>query len=261
MGLIIPDEGEAYIDGYNMSSPKQALHGRQSVGAVLEGSRNVYWRLSVIENLRYFGRLRGLSFTKINQRSEHLLSLLSLQEQRDKEVRFLSRGMQQKVSIANALLHEPQLLVLDEPTLGLDVEAAQTLEATIVDFVAEGGAVILTTHVMSLAERLAHRIFVIHQGEKVAYEETQRLLARFNTQNLVEIKLKRELSPAVWAQLSSQFSTLVYTADTHLIEWPKPSQSDILALYQTLNQAGYDVLSINQREPALEEVFLSLTQS
>lgn len=260
LGLITPDDGAVTVAGYDMTDPAQARAGRQHLGAVLEGSRNAYWRLSVKENLRYFGRLRGLSVGEIDERGRDLLELLELTEKADQEVRFLSRGMQQKVAIAIALIHQPQLLVLDEPTLGLDVEAAKTLEATISNFVETGGAVIITTHVMALAERLADRVFVIHQGQKVAYDETRTLLSRFNPQKTVEIKLESPLKADLAAKIADCYPEVVQHDNEPLLAWVEPEQSKIVALYELLDQAGQRVVSINQREPALEEVFLTLTR-
>jgi ABC-2 type transport system ATP-binding protein len=184
--------------------------------------------------------------------------MLDLSAHKDREVRLLSRGMQQKVAIANALIHDPEILVLDEPTLGLDVEAAKTLEETIVRLAKKGRAILLTTHVMSLAQRLAHHIFVIHEGQQVAYENTKTLLNQFDTRNIVEVKLKEPLTLETWQQVSQGFPSLVNHGQ--MLEWVEPEQAQIVALHQMLHQQAATVLSINRREPALEEVFLSLTR-
>jgi ABC-2 type transport system ATP-binding protein len=178
-GLVLPTSGSVHVMGHDMVRARTA--GVRHIGAVLEGARNLYWRLSAEENLRYFGTLRLTPRRELTRRIDELLSLFGLEAQRGQEVRHFSRGMQQKLAIAAALLHDPDLLLLDEPTLGLDVKAARQLEETIAHLAREQGkAILLTTHMMDVAEKLAQRITVIHQGREVVSEETQSLLRRYS---------------------------------------------------------------------------------
>ena len=183
-GLILPDRGDVKINGLNPHREAQAL---RSLGAELEGNRNLYWRLTPIENLEYFGVLRGLGQKVARQRGRDLLERFELSHKRTAPVQTLSRGMQQKLAIAVALIHEPQLLLLDEPTLGLDVEATQTVKRLIREIASEGRAILLTTHQLDIAEELSDRVAIINQGEIVAEESTQMLIRRFSgTAYLVE---------------------------------------------------------------------------
>jgi len=259
LGLILPTAGYAEVVGYDMAEEKEMRAGAQHVGAVLEGARNAYWRLSVWENLRYFGGLRGLSRRQIDARARELLSLLDLEKQRDVEVRKFSRGMQQKAAIANALMHDPEILILDEPTLGLDVAAARLLEETVANLAAAGKAILFTTHVMDLAERLAQRIFVINQGREVAHDNTATLLQKFDTRPIVVIKTETPLTPRLQPQITGAFPGLV--VQDGRLEWTEPTQKQILALYELLDREGVVVTSVTRREPTLEEVFLSLVDT
>jgi ABC-2 type transport system ATP-binding protein len=123
-GLIRPDAGQVRIAGVDPHSNSQAL---QMLGAVLKGNRNLYWRLTPEENLEYFGVLKGLSCREARRRGRVLLERFGLLSKCHTTVQTLSRGMQQKLAIAVALIHQPQLLLLDEPTLGLDVDVMRSL--------------------------------------------------------------------------------------------------------------------------------------
>lgn len=176
-GLIRPDAGWVRICDRDPHTQPAALC---LLGAVLEGNRNVYWRLTPEENLEYFGVLRGLSQRVARQRSQALLDRFGLLAKRRATVQSLSRGMQQKVAIAVALMHQPQLLLLDEPTLGLDVTAAEDVKRLVREIAAEGCAILLTTHQLAIAEELADRVAIIRRGAIVAEASTQDLLRQFS---------------------------------------------------------------------------------
>jgi ABC-2 type transport system ATP-binding protein len=176
-GLIVPDRGSVRILDHDPHTDAKAL---QSLGAVLEGSRNLYWRLTPAENLEYFGVLRGLSPRRARQRGRELLDRFELSHKSQSVLQKLSRGMQQKVAIAVALVHDPQLLLLDEPTLGLDVEATATVKRLIREIAAEGRGILLTTHQLDVAEELSDRVAIINQGRIMAEKPTQELIKQFS---------------------------------------------------------------------------------
>jgi ABC-2 type transport system ATP-binding protein len=176
-GLILPDGGWVRICDRDPHTNPDAL---RCLGAVLEGNRNIYWRLTPLENLEYFGVLRGLSARGAKQRAEYLLERFRLQDKRRTEVKSLSRGMQQKLAIAVALMHEPPLLLLDEPTLGLDVEATEEVKRLIREIVAAGCAILLTTHQLTVAEALSDRVAIINKGEIIAESATAELIRQFS---------------------------------------------------------------------------------
>lgn len=176
-GLIRPDTGWVKIGGGDPHRNPQAL---RMVGAVLEGNRNLYWRLTPEENLEYFGVLRGSSRRVARQQGLKLLNRFELLEKRHTPVQNLSRGMQQKLAIAVALVHQPKLLLLDEPTLGLDVEASQNVKALMREVAKEGCAVLLTTHQLYVAEEISNRVAIIQQGKIIATESTRELIRRFS---------------------------------------------------------------------------------
>ncbi|HEY9629698.1 MAG TPA: ABC transporter ATP-binding protein [Coleofasciculaceae cyanobacterium] len=188
-GLILPDRGSVRIAGRDPHREPKAL---RSLGAVLEGNRNVYWRLTPEENLEYFGVLRGLTRQVAQQRAQVLLERFDLIDKRRSQVQKLSRGMQQKLAIAVSLIHDPQLLLLDEPTLGLDVEATASVKQLVREIAAEGRAILLTTHQLDIAEELSDRVAIINQGKIVIEEPTSELIRQFSG-TAYRIELEQEL--------------------------------------------------------------------
>jgi len=176
-GLILPDQGSVRIDGQDPHKDPWAL---RSLGAVLEGTRNTYWRLTPEENLEYFGVLRGLTRSVARRRTLELLDRFELTHKRREMVQTLSRGMQQKLAIAVALIHNPQLLLLDEPTLGLDVEATENVKNIIQEVAAEGRAILLTTHQLDIAEELSDRVAIIQNGAIAIEQSTSTLIRQFS---------------------------------------------------------------------------------
>ena len=136
-GLVIPTTGRVRVNGYDVA--RERSMAMRQIGAVLEGTRNVYWRLSAWENLMYFGRLKGYRGKALSDHAEQLLRGLDLWERRNDRVRMFSRGMQQKVAIACALVANPPIILLDEPTLGLDVQASRTVRDWIAKLAREQG--------------------------------------------------------------------------------------------------------------------------
>lgn len=262
LGLVLPTAGTVQLAGYDVGKErnKAIIH----VGAVLEGSRNVYWRLSARANLEYFGSLRGMRGKHLAARIDEVLGVVGLSDRADEEVRYLSRGMQQKVALAAANVHNPDVLLLDEPTLGLDVQAAHTIEQVIRDFVhKEGKTVLLTTHQMDLAERLSDRIFVIHKGNMVAGGPTREVIARSGgVRESMEIILAGLPDQEDLGYLQTNYPGIALTQDGErvVLIWPdNGSQKEFLSLLDEIDTLGLQILHAGKRSATLEEVFLRLT--
>lgn len=261
LGLITPTSGRIGVCGFDILQNRQRSQAMKRMGTVLEGARNAYWQLSARDNLMYFGSLRGLNRKQLTPRIDELIKFLDLTDAADKQVRFYSRGMQQKLAIALALVHDPDVLLLDEPTLGLDVQAARLLEQRVAQLAEQGKGIILTTHTMPLAQSLASTILVIDKGKRVAYGAKDDLLSRFNTQTVVEVKVDGAISAEFQHHLTQTFPQLTISPNgsaTHL-SWADAPQHQIVSLYALLDQNGLAVKGVQQRQADLEEVFLSLT--
>ncbi len=261
LGLVLPTSGSVSLAGYNMAT--QRAQGLRHAGAILEGSRNIYWRLSTRANLEYFGALRGMKGQRLRQRIDELLALVGLSDRADEETRYLSRGMQQKVALVTALLHDPEVLLLDEPTLGLDVQAAKTIERTIEELATRGKAILLTTHQMTLAENLCDRVFVINKGRKMAEGPTRAIIQQFGGgHQTLEIRLGSELPDDVLARLRGLYPDLEATTADGLtsLSWSDHvSQREMMGLLNALDTEGLPILHVGRREATLEEVFVQLT--
>lgn len=155
--LIAPTDGEAVIAGHRLGKENMAI--RSSVGILTE-TPGLYNRLSARQNLLFFARLYGLDRQRAAARVEYYLRLLDLWERRDERVGSFSKGMRQKLAIARALLHEPEVVFLDEPTAGLDPEAARTVREFIKNLRAEGRTIFLTTHNLHEADQLCDQVAV-----------------------------------------------------------------------------------------------------
>ncbi|GAB4549582.1 MAG: hypothetical protein Kow0063_44400 [Anaerolineae bacterium] len=152
--LLTPTEGEARVLGYDLRG--QADHIRRRIGFVFGGERGLYWRLSACDNLVYFANLYHVPPDVQKRRIPYLLELVGLSGRGDEKIEGYSRGMKQRLHIARALLHDPELLFLDEPTMGLDPVGARELRGTIRDLQAEKKIILLTTHYMFEANALCH---------------------------------------------------------------------------------------------------------
>lgn len=254
-GLVIPTTGTVRLNGYDVR--KQRGQAMQQIGAVLEGTRNIYWRMNAWQNLIYFGRLKGVPSGKLlKTRAEALLRELDLWERRKDAVREFSRGMQQKVAIAAALITDPPIVLLDEPTLGLDVKASRTVQTWIEQLTKERGkTVVLTTHQLDMAENLCDRVAIMSQGRLLANRPIDELLALFR-QEFYQIRVRAPIKPEA-VELFPGFVASQENGHTVL----SGALSDDLTVFDLAARArrvGLDLVSIAQAEPNLEEVFVEL---
>ena len=246
-GLVRPDAGGVNIAGGDPHRNPQVL---RRLGAVLEGNRNLYWRLTPLENLEYFGVLRGMKQRAARQQGLKLLERFELQSKRNAPVQALSRGMQQKLAIAVALVHQPRLLLLDEPTLGLDVEASENVKALIKDIAANGCAILLTTHQLQVAEELSNRVAIIQHGKIIALESTRALIRRFSGSSYV-VEVEDDLDPLRIEQLELMGATIQLKKITY--SGTPESLYQILAVLKPL-----PIVQVKQAE--LAQIFLKLVQ-
>jgi len=164
-GLLAPDEGQIEVLGIDLASNPGAAKQKM---AYLPDDPLLYGKLKPTEYLEFVAGLWGIAAEEAEPRARRLLEWLDLSKHAHELTEGFSRGMKQKLALAGALIHEPELLILDEPLTGLDAAAARQVKDLLLSHVAQGGTVILTTHILDVAERLAQRIGIIRQGRLIA---------------------------------------------------------------------------------------------
>ncbi len=196
--LLAPTEGSASVGGADVV--REPLEVRRRI-AFLAASMGLYERLSARELIEYFGHLHGMEGAALDGRVEELIRLFGIEEFAGRLCGRLSTGQRQRVSLARALVHDPAALILDEPTLGLDVLSGQTIYAFIDRERARGKAVLFSTHQLQEVELLADRVGVLRRGELVAEGTTEELLARTGAPNLSRafLELVSDAAPGVGA--------------------------------------------------------------
>ena len=253
-GLIKPSSGEAYIDGLNVQ--KQTLDVKARVGLVPERS-NLYAELCARDNLVFVARLYGLPRRDALKRADELLELVSLAERSETPFRALSSGMRRRLTIAAALLHRPKVLFLDEPTKGLDVQAARSLRATIRDLKAGGVTIVLTTHMIQEAEQLCDRVAILVEGKLVAVDSPHHLREQCRAETVLEVVAAQ---PAVFAALVDSPAVTFVSQSGSAVRIGAQSVDVALQLVASVSRSsGIKVEAIRTLLPTLEDAFVQLT--
>jgi sodium transport system ATP-binding protein len=185
--ILAPTEGTAVVAGFDVAKDPQSVRAR--VG-FLSAATALYGRLSAQEMVEYFGRLHGLDEPTLRLRIDQIFTRLEMNGFRDRRCDRLSTGIRQKVSIARTLVHDPPVMIFDEPTVGLDVMAARTIVTFIRECRENGKTVVFSTHVMSEVEKLCDRVGIIHRGALLAEGTLSELRARYGIQDLEELFVK-----------------------------------------------------------------------
>ena len=252
-GVVIPDAGRVTLLGHDVQRDRSTA--MRQFGAVLEGARTIYWRLSAMENLMYFGRLKGVRGKYLKPRAERLLKELNLWERRNDDVREFSRGMQQKVAISAALMSDPPIVLLDEPTLGLDVESARTVREWVSRLAqVENKTVLLTTHQLTMAQELCDRIAIINEGRLIADRTVGELLSLFR-RDYYTIRVGGQFNGE-----GSLFEGLVLeqSESETSITGDIADQDRLHHVLRCIREAGLPILSVQRSEPSLEHIFMEL---
>jgi len=253
-GITNPSSGSVFIDGYEIS--KNFRDARKLIGLVpqditLEPFEKVLNTINFSRGL--FGKKKDDALT------EKVLTKLSLWDKRDSRIMELSGGMKRRVLIAKALIHEPRLLFLDEPTASVDVELRQSMWDVVADLKKDGVTIILTTHYIEEAEAIADRVGIINKGELLLIEEKASLMQKFG-QKILKVELQKKLKqlPKELAEknvkLSDDGLSITYIYDT------KQKKTGITKLLSNLSNSGINLRDIQTDQSSLEEIFVNLVR-
>jgi ABC-2 type transport system ATP-binding protein len=256
--LLIPTKGTARVLGYDVVTDAREV--RKRIGYVFGGERGVYERLSGYDNLRYFAELYGVPPREIRPRIDALLELVGLKGREQERAEGYSRGMKQRLHIARGLLHDPPVVFLDEPTIGLDPVGARELRATIASLADAGKTILLTTHYMFEADALCDRIAVINRGQIVAQGTPADLKRDVAQGTVVEVEVfgipegtverVRSLSGVQSVSVEEREQAQLLLVQT---------RADVELTQAILGQLdGANVGRISRREPSLEDAYVTL---
>ncbi|NNK91063.1 MAG: ABC transporter ATP-binding protein, partial [Acidimicrobiia bacterium] len=254
-GLLEPDAGTITIDGQPMTT--SATSTKESLGLVPQDLA-VYPDLTARENLRFFAKLYGIS-EDTKTRVDEVLEIIELTDRADDLAKEYSGGMKRRLNIGIGLLHRPRLLILDEPTVGVDPQSRNAILSSVEHLGEAGMAVLYTTHYMEEAERLCDRVGIIDEGTVIAEGTRRELVALVGQRDLVHLNGSGDLAAAVIALESLDGVDKATATDHHLEIVVADARQQLPGLLATASTAGASIDGVEVVEPDLEAVFLKLT--
>jgi len=256
--LLLPDAGSASILGYDVV--KEADRVRRHIGFIFGGERGLYWRLSGIDNLRYFSSLYHVEPDISKIRIPYLLELVGLGSRGDEKVEGYSRGMKQRLHVARTLLHDPDVLFLDEPTIGLDPVGAREFREVIRNLQSENKTILLTTHYMFEADSLCQRVGVINHGRIIALDTPEALKRYARNLTVIEVEMFGVAPEVIERVRGKPFVDSVAVEDRDqkqvLLVNSLQGAEIVPALMEALD--GVRIGSVQVREPTLEDAYVRL---
>ncbi len=253
--ILKPTRGSAKIAGYDIAHEQEAV---RSVVGLLTEQHGLYTRMRAAEYLDFFGSVYGIDSSTIQQRTRTLLGEYKLQESAGLRLGQYSKGMRQKLALVRALLHEPQILLLDEPTSAMDPESAHHVRSSIVELRSANRAIIVCTHNLFEAEALADRIAIIRRGKIIANDSPVELKRKMVGDPIMELRLACSLDGALEhlpegiVKIASGDTWVRYSTSQPEIVNPKTLSS--------LAKAGIPVVTLSRVERSLEEVYLQVVR-
>lgn len=256
-GLIAPTSGEATIDGHSINGDIKAV--KQVIGVVPQEIA-LYQTISARENLMFWGKMYGLRGEKLKERVTAVLDIADLTERADDKIETYSGGMKRRINIAVGLLHNPKVLFMDEPTVGIDPQSRRRILDTVKQLNEQGLTVIYTTHYMEEAEELSHRVGIIDHGQLIAVGTQDELHRLVGNSDLVHLELANSETAVLHQQLE-QLDGIEHVANNgpQLTLQLENAENHLPSIIRQAAESGHTIKQIKIQEPNLEAVFLHLT--
>ncbi|WP_156288685.1 ABC transporter ATP-binding protein [Oceanobacillus salinisoli] len=259
-GLVKPDSGRIIIKG--LDNHEKRLKALRHISAVLEGNRNLYWRLTVRENMEYFAGNRGFSRKEVSEQIDGLLAEFHLKDKEYELVNRLSRGMQQKLAIAVAMLADSDVILLDEPTLGLDVETSYEVRE-LLQHVAHDHhrTIIISSHDMDVIQDICERTVIINNGSVVTDDRVENLLKLFEVR-AYSLTLGGLLTDQQQQILQQKFPLSQYIPDTYqsTFEVELEKSEEIYELFDIFKIESTPVEAIDRKTVDFEQIFMKIVK-
>ena len=259
--LLVPTSGFARVLGYDVSNEKTMQDLRRRINIVSGGERGLYYRLSARQNLEFFADLYGIPKKEQGPLFTGLLETVGLADAADMKVEGYSRGMKQRLHIARALVNSPEVLYLDEPTIGLDPEISRDIRRTIKELSEAGTTIILTSHYMYEVEELCDRMIIISNGKTVGSGTAAEIKESVSDSSMIHVVTDRDPSDAVSSlrsddRVSSVSQTMA--GGRHVVRYSLHSGNPDMKMHEDLF-VPYGIRSIGMDEITLEDAYISLT--
>jgi len=253
-GLLRATEGRAYIAGYNIA--KETRSALQRIGAVVE-TPEFYPFLTPQEILNYFGRLKGMSNHSLSSRIPEVLSLVHMDIWGDKKIGTFSKGMKQRIAVANSLLHDPQILILDEPTSGLDPRGIIEIREIIKSLKKDGKTILMSSHMLGEIREMCDMIALIDKGILIRYDVLNNF-SKISEKNLIQIELLEPISEHQSTIISNLIgvSGIVQDSGTNIIVTFNGGLDERANLLKSLQEENLKIIKFAPIDPNLESLYL-----
>jgi len=257
-GLIYPSKGEAHVNGFNPSrEPRNAL---EDVGCIVEVP-DFYPQFNALDVLRYYGKIRGISDPELGKKVKEILELAGLSKWAKTKTSKFSRGMKQRLGVAQVLLHDPSILILDEPALGLDPRGIVEMRNLLKEMIKQGKTIFLASHMLYEVQEVCDAVVLINKGKLSVYDKVENLEKLFKAQ-IIEVDLLNPPTSKQLKKVKKLESVKSYSAEKNRIkinfDGDKVAQAKLLRVL--VEDIGLQVASFRPSAAALEELYLHLVE-
>jgi ABC-2 type transport system ATP-binding protein len=246
-GILKPDHGNVFVGDYSIL--KDPIQVKSNIGYLPE-EPNLYERFKAQDLLRYFGELYEVPTEKLDERVHELLKLVGMEKRAEHRINTFSKGLRQRIGIARALIHDPEIIIFDEPTMGLDPATALSIRSFIKGLKGEK-TIILCTHYMDEADALCDRVAILNRGKIRDIGTPDNLKEKIHGQTILKIKIRHDMADMDKINSFNSVENVDLKGNELLISLKSKEEiSDII------NLIGHNIISVNTKEPTLEDVFI-----